>query len=159
MAILFTVDTFIDSERNFEMKSQSEIVGLANLRYEEACCLLNNKMWDGAFYLAGYSIELLLKARICKNLRIDNFFEFALPVKKELYRVFKNHNIRELIMLTGFYDDFLRIGMEDKNLIDHWSKVFEWSEGSRYKMEKTEADATNFIRSAKTIGLWIREKL
>jgi hypothetical protein len=159
LAILFPVDTFADARKNSKMKSQSEIERLADLRYKEACCLLNNKLWDGAFYLAGYSIELLLKARICKNLRIDNFYEFGLPVKKEFYRVFKNHNIRELIMLAGMYFDFVRLGIADKDFVNHWSRLLVWSEASRYKMDKTEAEATNFIISANTIGLWIKEKL
>jgi hypothetical protein len=159
LAFLFSVDIFADARKKCEMKCQSEIERLADLRYEEACCLINNKLWDGAYYLAGYSIELLLKARICKNLRIDNFYEFGLPVKKEFYRVFKNHNFRELIMLAGMYSDFVRLEIEDENLINHWSRLLEWSEASRYKMDKTEAEATNFIISANTIGLWIKEKL
>jgi hypothetical protein len=155
----FLLTPLLSNERNGEMKSQSEIERLADLRCEEACCLLNNKLWDGAFYLAGYSIELLLKARICKNLQIDNFFEFKLPVKKEFYRVFKNHNIRELMMLAGIYDDFVRLEVEDKIFLYHWSKVEKWNEASRYLINKTEEDATNFIISAKSIGLWIKEKL
>ena len=107
------------------MQSQSEIEHLADLRYEEACSLFNNKMWNGAFYLAGYSIELLLKARICKNLGIDNFFEFDLPVKQEFYRVFKNHNIRELMMLTGIYDEFVRLEIQDKDFVNQWSRVIK----------------------------------
>jgi hypothetical protein len=140
------------------MQSQSEIERIADLRYEEACCLLHNEMWDGAYYLGGYSIELLLKARICKNLQVDNFFEFGLPVRNEFYRVFKSHNIRELLLLTGVFEDLMKSTI-DKIFVSHWSTILEWSEDSRYKMNKTEEDATNFLISAKTIGLWIKEKL
>lgn len=140
------------------MQSQLKIECIAGLRYEEACCLLNNKMWDGAYYIAGYSIELLLKARICKNLGIDSFFEFQLSVRKEFYRVFKNHNIGELLLLAGIHEDFMKSAI-DKIFLNHWSRILEWDENSRYKMDKTEEDATNFLLSVKAIGLWIKEKL
>ena len=41
-------------------------------------------------------------------------------------------------MLTGVYDDFMRLEIEDKTFVYHWSRVIEWNEASRYKMNKTE---------------------
>lgn len=42
---------------------------------DEAKVLYRNKKFDGAFYLAGYSVELLLKAKIGENWGIPNLFD------------------------------------------------------------------------------------
>lgn len=115
-------------------------------------------MWDGAYYLAGYSIELLLKARICKLLGIDNFFAFDLPfVRKEFYRIFKNHNIQELIVLGGLHDELI-VAKKNPSFKRHWSLVINWTEGSRYSLNKNETEVINFLKSIKRIGLWIKGK-
>jgi HEPN domain-containing protein len=41
------------------MNSSQEIKQLANLRLAEARILLEAGKYDGAFYLAGYSVELI----------------------------------------------------------------------------------------------------
>lgn len=140
------------------MNCRTDIERIAEERYKEACFLLENKMWDGAYYLAGYSIELLLKARICKLLGIDNFFAFDLPfVRKEFYRIFKNHNIQELIVLGGLHDELI-VAKKNPSFKRHWSLVINWTEGSRYSLNKNETEVINFLKSIKRIGLWIKGK-
>lgn len=53
------------------MQSQSNIEVLAYAKLEDAQILLLNERFDSAYYLAGYAIELLLKARVCKTLGIS----------------------------------------------------------------------------------------
>ena len=55
------------------MPTRSELKKLANIRLAEAKSLLENGYYDGASYLAGYALEMALKARICKILEIDKF--------------------------------------------------------------------------------------
>jgi HEPN domain-containing protein len=57
------------------MKNPIEIRELAIQRLAEARILLNNGMCDGAFYLAGYSVELSLKSRICEKFGIPNLLD------------------------------------------------------------------------------------
>lgn len=57
------------------MTNPKEIKDLAKQRLTEAEILLKNGMCDGAFYLAGYSVELTLKAKICERLGIPNLFD------------------------------------------------------------------------------------
>lgn len=57
------------------MTNPPEIIKLAWQRLNEAEILCNNKMFDGAFYLAGYSVELMFKAKICDRLGIPNLFD------------------------------------------------------------------------------------
>lgn len=57
------------------MKTIAEIKQLSKLRLEEAEILCIAGKYDGAFYLAGYSVELMLKAKICENFDMDNLFD------------------------------------------------------------------------------------
>ncbi|MBC7425012.1 MAG: HEPN domain-containing protein [Bacteroidia bacterium] len=58
------------------MKTETEIICLSDKKLEAAEVLLKNDLVDDAYYLAGYSLELLLKAKICKSLLIPDFFDF-----------------------------------------------------------------------------------
>lgn len=50
------------------METPEIIRNLAALRLEEAQVLAQNGKPDGAFYLAGYSVELALKAKVAERL-------------------------------------------------------------------------------------------
>lgn len=49
------------------MKHPSNIKNLAWQRLDEAKVLFRNKKFEGAFYLAGFSVELMLKSKACEN--------------------------------------------------------------------------------------------
>ena len=57
------------------MDSPESIKALAWERLEEAEILYQNGKFDGAFYLSGYSVELMLKAKICERFGIPNLFD------------------------------------------------------------------------------------
>jgi HEPN domain-containing protein len=42
---------------------------LAKARLQDAEALFQTRRFDGAVYVVGYSVEIALKARICKTLR------------------------------------------------------------------------------------------
>ena len=70
------------------MKTSSGIKKLAKQKLAAARCLLENEHYDDAYYLAGYSIELFLKAVICKTLGVDDFFEFlTFSLKNRMLRL------------------------------------------------------------------------
>ena len=58
------------------MTSPTEIKKIADIRLEEAKILLEKDKFNGAFYLAGYSVELYLKAKICRVFGIPDLFDF-----------------------------------------------------------------------------------
>ena len=81
------------------MTNPEEILKLATQRLEEAKILYQNGMYDGAFYLAGYSVELTLKAKICERLGIPNLFDEAntdtnsIKGISEIRKTLKTHNL------------------------------------------------------------------
>ncbi len=89
------------------MTSPSEIIKLAWQRVQEAEILYANNMHDGAFYLAGYSVELMLKAKICERLGIPNLFDEtdknanAIEGIGEIRKAVKTHNLFTLLIFSG----------------------------------------------------------
>ena len=126
------------------MKNPEEIKELAYVRLEEASILCDHRKYDGAFYLAGYSIELILKAKICEHFGVDNLFDFegntALPAGvKDVRKALKTHDITALLMLSGsktkLQDGKVRNKILDKTMtrLFHDSGHCLWSEQIRYQ--------------------------
>ncbi len=88
------------------MRNPQEIKNLARQRVQEAEILYKNGMCDGAFYLAGYSVELMLKAKICERLGIPNLFDESdatvnsLKGIGEIRKTLKTHNLFTLLIFS-----------------------------------------------------------
>ena len=48
------------------MISFQELKKISRTRMKDAQILFNNKSYDGALYLCGYTVEIALKAIVCK---------------------------------------------------------------------------------------------
>jgi len=138
------------------MKSISyiELKILSEQRLKEATILLENKQYDGCIYLAGYVIELALKARICKILDLDTFPD---------YPSFKTHKYDDLITLSGLekaFDNERKNSAFNKN----WVKFSNWNVSIRYSTMSTnnEKIAKEMISALVTdnngILTWIKER-
>ena len=140
------------------MKNPIDIQNLADLCIKEAVKLQRSKFYDGAFYLAGYAVELYLKAKICENMDVPDFYDTHVP-KSDLSKTFLIHNLDRLVLLSGLYSKFEAAKKIVPNLTNHWDKVLTWSEKSRYNNPntKTEIEALEFIESAKIIIKWIKK--
>lgn len=62
----------------------------------EAEALYKAHLYDGCVYLAGYAVELALKARICRLLHVKEY-----PPVGEIGRAFKVHSLDQLKVLAG----------------------------------------------------------
>ena len=147
------------------MKCQADIVQSANQKLQEAECLLQHGFFAGAYYSSGYVIELLLKARVCKTLGIDDFFDFGSPSKTKIKnegmvaKPYKVHDFEQLIVLSGIYGLFLLQLSSDQMFKANWSIVTQWNEDARYSLGKTEQDTKDFVTSIKEVAAWIRKHL
>lgn len=126
------------------MNCIKDIEKLSDLRLNEAICLLNNKYFHGSFYLAGYSVELILKARICKNLDIEHFYSSKL---KHGDKAFFNHDLEQLLTLSGLRTKFEVDCLTDIPLKLNWDNICLWNEGKRYEFGITEKDTEKYIDS------------
>jgi HEPN domain-containing protein len=110
--------------------NRSDFQKLAELRIEEARILLNNKCYEGAYYLAGYAVECALKACVAKKTK-----RFDFPPKEKVVRELYTHNLSQLINQAG-----LQIVLEarKKSVIQfesNWAVVKDWKEDVRYETE------------------------
>lgn len=123
-------------------------------RIEEAQILLANKQYSGAYYLAGYSIELALKACFCKGVKAKSF-----PDKDVVGKLY-NHDLNKLLDVSGIKTNYEKKTKKDKNFATNWQVVKDWSEESRYNHVILKGDAESLIAAItdkkKGILNWIK---
>lgn len=120
--------------------NRGELVSLSKVRIREARILLRNKCYDGAYYLAGYSIECGIKACIAKNTQLYDFPD------KDLANKSYSHNLAELVKVAGIEIDRKNRESQDPDFAVNWSIVKGWKETSRYGLT-TQADAEELFLS------------
>jgi HEPN domain-containing protein len=92
--------------------TRKDLQELSRLRLREAEALYKAQLYDGCVYLAGYAVELALKARICRVLRVNDY------PSGDLGRTFKIHSLDHLKVLAGLSPDIdVR---KNKELYDNW---------------------------------------
>lgn len=130
--------------------SRSDFEKLLALRMKEAKLLLDEKDWDGAYYLVGYAVEFALKVRIISELmRSDSF-----PDKKQT-EIYYKHDLAALRKAAGLEHEM----DPDDAVRDQWDIVAGWSEQSRYEIGKTENDATALYDAIeKGVLPWIKAR-
>lgn len=139
------------------MKNPAEIKALAYARLEEAEILCNAGKYDGAFYLAGYSAELMLKAKICEHFRIDNLFDkqaCTIQGISDLRKVVETHDINLLLVFSGLEEKFREAKVRNVKLRKSYrfftastGDKTDWNEQVRYLPinSKTENEVKEFI--------------
>jgi hypothetical protein len=100
---------------------------LAIERLKESKLLLDQKCFNGAYYLAGYSIECSLKACIAKQINSNE-----IP-SKSFINEFYVHDLEKLIKLAGIEPNYKNKLKSDPDFKINWSIVRLWTEGARYK--------------------------
>ena len=115
------------------MNSSQEIKHLAKLRLAEATILYEAGKYDGAFYLAGYSVELMLKAKVCEHFRIDNLFDkngCMIQGISDLRKVVETHDINLLLIFSGLEEKFRKAKIKNIKLRDSY-RFFTASTGNK----------------------------
>lgn len=127
------------------MISRIDLRKRAKAKLKDAEILYNNRRYDGAVYLSGYVMELILKARTCRTLNWTGYPETIREFQD--YRSFKTHNLDILLSLSG---------LEPKIKIYHfvdWSNVNQWNPEMRYGDigKVTSIEAKDIIDSIKNL--------
>ncbi len=117
------------------IKTRVDFQQLADVRLVEAKALLDVGLWDGAYYLAGYAVELALKARIIKVLMTTDAFP-----DKELSKNCYTHAIETLVLVGELGADRVARAKANSGFLLNWNAIKDWSEHKRY-WRITEAEA------------------
>jgi HEPN domain len=117
--------------------TRAEFRELAEQRLAEAKVLLDQGQWDGAYYLAGYAVELGLKACIIKSLLATDAFP-AIEFSKRCY----THAVVQLVSVANLDESLKIVTSSDPDLLANWALARDWSEKKRYhRIDQTEAEA------------------
>ena len=136
------------------IQSRAEFQQLALDRLDEAKALLDLGKWDGAYYLAGYAVELALKACIIKTLMATDAFP-----DKEFSKNCYTHSIEKLVALAKLDGERKAATDADPALQTNWGLALGWSEEKRYhRIDKSEAEAlySAVADSAHGVLPWIK---
>lgn len=126
---------------------------LADEKLKDAQTLLQAKSWSNAYYLAGYAVELAIKACIAKAFKAD-----TIPDKAVVDRTY-SHEFRKLLGTAGLTPALQQREQASNEFRTAWAVVNEWSPTDRYT-ENSEQDAKELIEAIghATHGVlpWIR---
>lgn len=121
------------------MTSPEEIRELGRQRLKEAGILSENSLFDGAYYLAGYSLELFLKAKIAERLGFPNIYDDTYINREdkgigEIKKLIKTHNLVLLLIVCGLKEKYeLEIKNNKSFIIVNSLLLNSWDESCRYK--------------------------
>ena len=124
------------------MIARTDLRSIARARLRDADALLSTRRYDGAVYLCGYSVELALKARICRTLGWSDFPETTREF--DGYQSLRTHRLDILLRFSG-----LEARIRTR-LMAEWSIVAMWEPEARYRRVGTAsaADAADLIQAA-----------
>lgn len=113
-------------------------------------------MWQGAYYLAGYSIECALKACIAKQVEAESWPDLQLAKAAWV------HDLGKLRKVAGLERQMEEAFGVRERLSIHWATAKDWAEDSRYRSDVTEVQATDLIQAIADgkdgILPWLRER-
>lgn len=134
--------------------TRKDLQRLANVRIKEAKHLLSSNNFSGAYHMAGYTIELGLKACIARKTRKHDFPE--LNVVRDSF----THDLKKLIKIAGLEQNLNSQMENDLTFATHWTIVKDWDVESRYR-NFTSNQAKEIIYSiiSRQSGIlrWIRQ--
>lgn len=139
------------------MATSLELKELAEVRLEESRSLYANGHYIGAYYLAGYTIELLLKHVICKKLSVDIFDNS--PTSNKVAKAFYTHDLYSLFILSGLFERLSKDKAEDNGLSKAYDKVENWNEGRRYELTCSQQTAKEFLKAVELVRSCILNQL
>jgi len=151
------------------MDNPIEILKIADTRLKEA------KSFSGAFYLAGYSVELYLKAKICQNFGIDDLFAKDCNTNtntntnikgiSDVRKAVKIHNLTVLLAFSGLNPKYEKLKVDAKNdkikrkILSNISLLMtDWNEEERYKSDASmrHQKIENMFNSLDDFLQWIK---
>ena len=107
--------------------TKQHLLHLADAKLSDAKFLLEHHRAGNAYYLAGYAIELMLKAVLATRFQAD-----TIP-SRELVRDIFTHDLSKLLNLTDLRHNLAERQDSDPQFRARWEIVLKWTEISRYE--------------------------
>lgn len=107
---------------------RKDLQALAQAKFDDAVILLTNARFGNAYYLAGYAVEVGLKACIAAQISAE-----TLP-DKALIKQILNHQFMALVGLAGLAQELKDKQDADAGFASNWAVASEWEPDSRYEL-------------------------
>ena len=118
------------------MLTKNDLQKLAEVRLEDAELLFKAGSSSSAYYLAGYAVELALKACISKLFQPD-----IIPDKAFVQAIY-THSLESLLNVAGLLPQLKEDSKNDPQFAAYWGIVSKWDETSRYQFWDSVTAAT-----------------
>ena len=127
---------------------------LADMRVDDAQVLLQNRRWSAAHYLAGYAVELGLKACIAQQ-----FIKDAIPDKAMVDKTY-SHDLEKLLGVAGLKEAHKEAKRTDPDFQANWTIISQWGPEGRYDITD-QFSAVTMVRAVSDqesgVLSWIRQ--
>jgi HEPN domain-containing protein len=134
--------------------NKTDLEALADVRVKEAKLLLDNKCYEGAYYLLGYALECAIKACIAKQVREHDFPD------KQLANASYTHKLGDLLGVAGLKQKLQEKEKTDEDFKLNWAVANRWSEDARYEHTIEEATVKDFFEAITNnrsgILIWVK---
>lgn len=120
--------------------TRADLQKLADEKLSDAQILFNSKSWSNAYYVAGYAVELAIKACIAKSFKADTIPD------KGLVNDTYSHKFPSLIGTAGLRAELQKQEQASQDFAVAWGVVNEWSPDDRYRVN-SEQDAKELVEA------------
>jgi hypothetical protein len=132
---------------------RTDLRAAAQSKLDDAVILLNHQRYSNAYYLAGYAVEIGLKACIAAQITAE-----TIPDAVFIKNIF-NHHFPTLVGLAGLAPVLKERQDKDANFAANWTLCGEWRPDKRY--ESIDSTSSQYLLTAiadKTSGVfeWIK---
>jgi hypothetical protein len=106
---------------------RTDLQEIARVKLDDAIFLLQHHRFANAYYLAGYAVELALKAVIARSMAAE-----VIPDKAFVAAIY-GHDLRQLVNLAGLTTDLSQIERADAIFATNWALAARWQPAHRYQ--------------------------
>jgi len=106
---------------------RSDCQKIAQVKLDDAILLFKNRRFSNSYYLAGYAVEIGLKACIARQIVRD-----TIPDKAFIEATHK-HELRRLVSTAGLASHLKQQEDADPQFGAYWAIVAEWTPEKRYE--------------------------
>ena len=141
------------------MHGISDIGKAGKHRLKDAEALMDAVRWRGAMYLAGYTVECMLKEKLMRMFDCRNMEELS----EELLR--RGMLAAEQSIFTHQLEFLLRLTNGSQRMrqnIEVWRqfiRVNRWVPAWRYSSESTTEAAHDFLQAVRSVSKWIENNV
>jgi hypothetical protein len=106
---------------------RAELQAVAQAKLEDALLLFQHRRFSNAYYLAGYAIEIGLKACIARQIAAE-----TIPDRNFINETYR-HELIKLVGIAGLTAELRTREQRSPAFAANWSTVAEWSPEKRYE--------------------------